>query len=77
MNERKRYNIVYASRKNLINDKFYKSFPEIHNLLRNGEEVTIAIDSLLEGRWCCEGYKQVGKDKDGVCWTQRSMAREW
>jgi hypothetical protein len=68
---------VYAARKNLINDKFYKSFDEIHRLLHKGEEVTVAIDILIEGRWNCEGYKVIGKDKDGICWVQRSISHEW
>jgi len=77
MNERKRYNVVYASRKSLLNDKFYTSIDEVHNLLRVGEEVTIAVDYLFEGRWCCEGYKQIGRDRSGICWIQRSTAREY
>lgn len=77
MNERKRYSIVYANRQALINDNFYKSFVEVQSLLKKGEEVTVAIDFLFEGKWHCEGYKQVGKDRDGACWTQRSTAHEW
>lgn len=77
MNERKRYSIVYAGCQSLINDKFYSSFAEVHKVLKRGEEVTISVEYQFEGRWHCEGYKQVGKDKDGICWTQRSTAREW
>lgn len=75
--ERKRYSIVYTSRKALNNDKFYQSFDDIHKLLKRGEQVTVAIDYQFEGKWYCEGYKQIGKDKNGVCWTQRSTAHEW
>lgn len=77
MNERKRYSVVYANRRTLISDNFYKSVAEVHNILRKGEEITIAIEYLFEGKWYCEGYKQIGKDKDGTCWTQRSTSQEW
>lgn len=77
MNDRKRYSIVYANNKSIINDKFFKSFTEIHKILKNGEEVTVAMEYLFEGKWYCEGYKQIGKDISGNCWVQRSIAHEW
>ena len=77
MSERKRYSIVYAPRKSLINDDFFTSFEAVHKVLKRGEEVTVAIETLFQGRWDCEGYKQVGKDKKGICWTQRSIAYEY
>lgn len=73
----KRYNIVYAERKSLVTDKFYSSFAEVHSILKNGEEVTVAIDYRFEGKWYCEGYKVIGKDRNGVCWTQRAIAQEY
>lgn len=77
MNERKRYSIVYAPRQSLIDHDYFESIEEIHKFIKKGEEVTIAIDCLFEGRWRCEGYKQVGKDKNGICWKQRSTALEY
>jgi hypothetical protein len=77
MNECKRYSIVYANRKILIGDNFYKSYAEIHKKLFKGESITVAIDYLFEGKWHCEGYRQIGKDSDGICWTQRSLAHDY